>query len=89
MVRQHHERFDGRGYPDGLAGEAIAVEARIIHVADAYHAMASQRPYRKPLFQEFVRQEFAKSAGAQFDPEVTRAFVRLLPSMPRLLAATE
>lgn len=88
MVRQHHERFDGRGYPDGLAGEAISMEARIIHVADAYHAMASQRPYRRPLFQEFVRQEFAKSAGAQFDPDVTRAFVRLLPSMPRLLATT-
>jgi HD-GYP domain-containing protein (c-di-GMP phosphodiesterase class II) len=89
MVRQHHERFDGRGYPDGLAGQAIAVEARIVHVADAYHAMASQRPYRKPLFQEFVRQEFAKSAGTQFDPEVTRAFLTLLPSLPRLLATAE
>jgi HD-GYP domain-containing protein (c-di-GMP phosphodiesterase class II) len=86
MVRQHHERFDGLGYPDGLAGQTIAVEARIVHVADAYHAMASQRPYRKPLFQEFIRQEFVKTAGTQFDPEVTRAFLNLLPSLPRLLA---
>jgi HD-GYP domain-containing protein (c-di-GMP phosphodiesterase class II) len=89
MVRQHRERFDGRGYPDGLAGEAIAVEARIIHMADAYHAMASRRPYREPLFQEFVHQEFKKSAGVQFDPEMVQTFVRLLPALPRLLAATE
>lgn len=86
MVRQHHERFDGRGYPHGLAGQAIAVEARIIHVADAYYAMASPRPYRKPLYQEFIRMEFMKGAGAQFDPEITKAFVRLLPAMPGLLA---
>lgn len=89
MARQHHERFDGRGYPAGLAGEAIAMEARIVHVADAYHAMASQRPYRKPLFQEFVRHEFAKSAGAQFDPDITRAFLRLLPAVPGLLSTLE
>ncbi len=89
MVRQHHERFDGRGYPDGRAGQAIALEARIIYVADAYHAMASQRPYRKPLFQEFVRHEFAKSAGAQFDPDITQAFMRLLPAIPGLLSTLE
>jgi putative nucleotidyltransferase with HDIG domain len=89
MVRQHHERFDGRGYPDGLAGQAIAVEARIVNVADAYHAMASERPYRKPLLQEFVRQEFAKGAGAQFDPDIARAFMRLLPAMPGLLSTLE
>jgi HD-GYP domain-containing protein (c-di-GMP phosphodiesterase class II) len=89
MVRQHHERFDGRGYPDGLAGEAISVEARILHVADSYHAMASQRPYRKPLFQEFVRQEFAKSAGTQFDPDIARAFVRLLPAIPGFLSTMD
>ena len=88
-VRQHHERFDGRGYPAGLAGQAIAVEARIVNVADAYHAMASERPYRKPLLQEFVRQEFAKGAGAQFDPEIARAFMRLLPAMPGLLSTLE
>lgn len=88
-VRQHHERFDGRGYPDGLAGDAITVEARIIHMADAYHAMASRRPYREPLFQEFVYQEFKKSAGIQFDPEIAQTFVRLLPALPRLMATIE
>jgi HD-GYP domain-containing protein (c-di-GMP phosphodiesterase class II) len=85
-IRQHHERFDGRGYPDGLAGQAIAPEARIVQIADAYHAVASDRPYRKSLAQEFIHHEFAKGAGTQFDPEVTRAFLNLLPSLPRLLA---
>ncbi len=89
MVHQHHEWFNGRGYPDGLAGQAIAVGARIIHVADAYHAMASPRPYRNPLYPEFIRQEFVKGAGGQFDPEITQAFLRLLPAMPGILATTE
>jgi putative nucleotidyltransferase with HDIG domain len=88
-VRQHHERFDGRGYPRGLAGQAIAVEARIVNVADAYHAMASERPYRKPLLQEFIRQEFAKGAGGQFDPDIARAFMRLLPAMPGLVSTMD
>jgi HD-GYP domain-containing protein (c-di-GMP phosphodiesterase class II) len=83
-VRQHHERFDGRGYPDGLAGQAIALEARIVQVADTYHAMASRRPYRNRLAEEFIRQDFAKNAGIQFDPEVTRAFLHLLPSLHEL-----
>jgi HD-GYP domain-containing protein (c-di-GMP phosphodiesterase class II) len=83
-VRQHHERFDGRGYPDGLAGQAIAVEARIVQVADTYHAMASRRPYRNRLAEEFIRQDFTKNAGTQFDPEVTRAFLHLLPSLREL-----
>ena len=87
-VRQHHERFDGRGYPDGLAGQAIAVEARIVQVADTYHAMASRRPYRNPLAREFIRQDFAKNAGTQFDPEATRAFLHLLPSLSEPPAAT-
>jgi HD-GYP domain-containing protein (c-di-GMP phosphodiesterase class II) len=88
-VRQHHERFDGRGYPDGLAGQAIAIEARIVQVADTYHAMASRRPYRNPLAQEFIRQDFAKNAGTQFDPEVTRAFLQLLPSLREPPAAVD
>jgi HD-GYP domain-containing protein (c-di-GMP phosphodiesterase class II) len=83
-VRQHHERFDGRGYPDGLAGQAIALEARIVQVADTYHAMASRRPYRNRLAEEFIRQDFAKNAGTQFDPEVTAAFLRLLPALHEL-----
>lgn len=85
-VRQHHERFDGCGYPDGLAGQAIAMEARILQAADAYHAMASRRPYRNPLAPEFIRLDFEKGAGTQFDPDVTRAFLRVLPSLRELLA---
>lgn len=64
----HHERFDGRGYPDGLAGESIPEEARIIAVADAYDAMTSFRSYRLPLTQAEVRREIERGTGAQFDP---------------------
>ena len=64
----HHERYDGRGYPDNLAGEAIPEIARIIGVADAYDAMTSKRSYRDPLPQEVVRAEIEKGRGTQFDP---------------------
>ena len=64
----HHERYDGRGYPDGLLGDAIPEEARIIAVADAYDAMTSTRSYRGILSQERVRDEIEKGRGTQFDP---------------------
>ena len=64
----HHERYDGRGYPDGLKGEAIPEIARIIGVADAYDAMSSKRSYRDPLPQEVIRGEIEKGRGTQFDP---------------------
>ena len=64
----HHERYDGRGYPDGLLGDAIPKEARIIAVADAYDAMTSTRSYRGILSQERVRDEIEKGRGTQFDP---------------------
>ncbi len=67
-ARWHHERFDGRGYPDGLAGEDILEEARIIAVADAYDAMTSRRSYRSILPQDVVRNEIVKGRGTQFDP---------------------
>ncbi len=67
-ARYHHERYDGRGYPDGLKGEEIPEEARIIAVADAYDAMSSNRSYRKSLPQEVVRAEIEKGKGTQFDP---------------------
>jgi HD-GYP domain-containing protein (c-di-GMP phosphodiesterase class II) len=86
VVRHHHERFDGRGYPDGLAGEAIAVEARIVQVADTYHAMSSSRPYRAALDRDRVRGELERNAGTQFDPEIVRAFIRLMPSLNDPLA---
>ena len=64
----HHERFDGRGYPDGLKGEEIPEEARLIAVSDAYDAMTSNRSYRSIMPQEFVRSELEKGRGVQFDP---------------------
>lgn len=67
-ARWHHERYDGRGYPDGLAAEDIPFEARIIAVADAYDAMSSRRSYRDVLPQEVVREEVQKGIGTQFDP---------------------
>ena len=67
-ARWHHERYDGRGYPDGIAGETIPMEARIIAVADAYDAMTSKRTYRTDMPQDVVRSEIAKGRGMQFDP---------------------
>ena len=67
-ARWHHERYDGSGYPDGLAGENILEEARIIAVADAYDAMTSHRSYRDVLPQEKVRGEIEKGKGSQFEP---------------------
>jgi HD-GYP domain-containing protein (c-di-GMP phosphodiesterase class II) len=76
IVRSHHERWDGQGYPDGLAGERIPRLARIVAVADAFDAMTSERPYRQPLTLPRAFEEIADKAGVQFDPEVARAFVR-------------
>ena len=67
-ARWHHERYDGKGYPDGISGEEIPTEARIIAVADAYDAMSSRRSYRDVLPQAQVRAEVEKGKGTQFDP---------------------
>ena len=67
-AKWHHERYDGRGYPDGLSGIAIPEEARIIAVADAYDAMSSRRSYRDIIAQEKVRSEIVNGKGTQFDP---------------------
>jgi HD-GYP domain-containing protein (c-di-GMP phosphodiesterase class II) len=77
-VRHHHERFDGGGYPDGLAGEEIPLESRVILVADAFEAMTSDRPYRKAPGQSFAIGELGRHAGAQFDPAVVEALIRVL-----------
>ncbi|MBW1645077.1 MAG: response regulator [Deltaproteobacteria bacterium] len=74
-IEAHHERFDGRGYPNGLAGEQIPPLARIIAVCDSYDAMTSERSYRQPLAREAALTEIKKCAGSQFDPEVVKAFV--------------
>jgi HD-GYP domain-containing protein (c-di-GMP phosphodiesterase class II)/putative methionine-R-sulfoxide reductase with GAF domain len=80
-IRNHHERWDGRGYPDGLAGEKIPFSARIIALADAFDAMTSNRPYRDAMAMEKVYSEFIKCAGGQFDPKLAEIFVNMLKRM--------
>jgi diguanylate cyclase (GGDEF)-like protein len=77
-VHSHHERPDGRGYPDGLAGDAIPLEAGILAVADAYEAMTADRPHRPALGEEAARTELEAGAGTQFDARVVRAFLAVL-----------
>ena len=81
-ARWHHERYDGTGYPDGLAGEAIPEEARIIAVADAYDAMTSRRSYRDLLPQEIVKAEIEKGKGTQFDPVFADIMLRIIEEDP-------
>ena len=78
IVYAHHERYDGTGYPRGLAGEEIPIGARIFAVADAFDAMTYGRPYRAPLSQEDALGEIALQAGRQFDPRVVAAFLRVI-----------
>jgi HD-GYP domain-containing protein (c-di-GMP phosphodiesterase class II) len=70
-VRHHHERWDGSGYPDGIAGDVIPLAARILTIADTIDAMTSDRPYRRALTKDEVSSELVKWAGKQFDPEIT------------------
>ena len=77
-ARWHHERYDGKGYPDGLKGEEIPIEGRIICVADSYDAMTSNRSYRKFLPQDVVRSELEKNSGTQFDPVVARHMIAIM-----------
>ena len=78
VVRHHHERWDGRGYPDGLKGEDIPLGARIIAVGDSYDAMTSNRPYRRALSHTVAMDEIARNSGIQFDPQVVEAFQRAM-----------
>ncbi|NLW11914.1 MAG: HD-GYP domain-containing protein, partial [Clostridiaceae bacterium] len=75
-VLQHHEHWDGKGYPQGLAAAAIMLEARIISLADAYDAMTSDRTYRNALPEETALAEIKRCSGSQFDPAVADAFIR-------------
>ena len=76
MVRNHHERYDGTGYPDRLKGNQILLGARILMVADAYEAMTSERPYRKAMKEDTAFIEIEHGKGTQFDPEIADAFLR-------------
>jgi len=77
-IRHHHERMDGTGYPDGLAGDAIPIEARVVGCADAYSALTGDRPYRRETGHAESLAELRRSAGTQFDPRVVDALARLL-----------
>ncbi len=78
IVRHEHERWDGNGYPDGISGDAIPIGSRIILACDAYHAMTSDRPYRKAMSHGEALRELRKSAGTQFDPQVVEALLGCL-----------
>ena len=87
IVRHHHERFDGKGYPDGLAGEDIPLEARILSVVDVFDAMTHQRSYRKAATREETIAELERGAGTQFDAAVVKAFLALVKRRGEDLAA--
>ena len=79
LVLQHHEHYDGTGYPEGRKGDDILLGARILHLADAYEAMTAARSYRKvPLSKEMAKQEIKRNSGTQFDPKVVDVFLRVV-----------
>jgi putative nucleotidyltransferase with HDIG domain len=85
IVRSHHERWDGNGYPDGLAGEAISHLARVVALADAFDAMTSDRPYRKGMIPHLAFADIEKQAGKQFDPRFAAAFLAIRDQIVREL----
>jgi HD-GYP domain-containing protein (c-di-GMP phosphodiesterase class II) len=80
MVRHHHERFDGGGYPAGLAGTEIPLGSRIICIVDAYDAMTTERPYCGAMSHGEALAEIRRCSGAQFDPEIVSAFISIFPT---------
>jgi len=77
IIHQHHERYDGTGYPQGLRGQELLLESRILAVADTYDAMTTDRPYRQALSHEVTIREIRDNSGSQFDPEVAQAFIHM------------
>jgi diguanylate cyclase (GGDEF)-like protein len=84
IIRHCHEHYDGSGYPDRISGEEIPIESRIILVVDAFHAMTTDRPYRRRLSTAEACRRLARSAGVQFDPKVVATFLELIEEHPRL-----
>jgi polar amino acid transport system substrate-binding protein len=78
IIRHHHERWDGKGYPDGLSGEDIPLESRILAIADAFEAMTSDRPYKKALTIDEAIEEIKRCAGTQFDPKLADIFIEII-----------
>ncbi len=90
IVRAEHERWDGAGYPDGLKGEEIPIEARIIHACDAFHAMASDRSYRQALPVQDIITEFREKSGTQFDPRVVEVMLQVIEQeKPKVTAVAQ
>jgi putative nucleotidyltransferase with HDIG domain len=77
LIISHHERFDGSGYPYGLTGKEVPLEARLFSVIDTYDAMTSDRPYRKALTPEIAREEIIRCSSTQFDPEIVKRFLEI------------
>ncbi|MCM8831692.1 MAG: HD domain-containing protein, partial [Candidatus Omnitrophica bacterium] len=89
IIRHHHERFDGKGYPDGLSDVQIELGARIIAVADTFDAMTTDRPYRKALTLEEAIEELQKAKNTQLDPEIVDYFIKILKTNPEILRKTK
>jgi HD-GYP domain-containing protein (c-di-GMP phosphodiesterase class II) len=89
VVRSCHERWDGKGYPDGLKGEDIPLPARVVFVCDAYNAMTTNRPYRTALSHEQAMKELVSNAGTQFDPNIVAAMLRVMEEGPVEAPATD
>lgn len=83
-ILHHHERWDGTGYPSGLKGEMIPLDARILAIADAFDAMTSKRPYRAALSLKDAIKELENGAGVQFDPYLIKVFIPLVLTMDSL-----
>ncbi len=82
LILKHHERWDGKGYPLGLAGDEIPIECRILAIADSFDAMTNDRPYRKAVSVEESLEELKQCAGSQFDPDLVEKFIKILKSVP-------
>ena len=76
LVRHHHERWDGKGYPDGLKGEQIPLGSRIISVIDVFNAITHERTYKKAMTKKYAIEEIEKNSGTQFDPQIVALFVK-------------
>lgn len=84
IAMNHHEKWDGTGYPNNLQGEEIPIEARIVAIVDVYDAMLSERPYKKPFSEDFVLQHMIDNRGSHFDPKVFDIFISILPEIRKI-----